>query len=173
MEKSSIALYGLTIILAIILITSFIPFNTEAPAEEKSDHFEPKITAFDKEYKKTHTLTPLGSMHEHATFHVYDNDEPIDFSAPRYHVKSMYIHVESENDQNQTGKIIHIHAQQIPLNMFFESLEMEMSQYMLYVNDKQTEYETYLPRDGDRILLTTATGEQLKKELVSLEQLTT
>lgn len=173
MEKSSIFLYGITILLAIILITSFIPFNTEKPAEEKSDHFEPKITAFDKEYIQTHTLAPLGSSHEHATFYVYNNGKLLDFSAPQYHVKSMFIHVEEENDQNYTGKIIHVHAKQIPLSMFFDSINMDMNRYTLYVNDKQTEYAVYLPRDGDRILLTTTRGEELQQQLDSVETLST
>ena len=112
----------------------------------------------------------LGSAHAHVLFKMYDEGKAADFSDPKYFVKSMFAHVEGEPD-NMNGRRIHVHATGVPLSLFFDSLEMNMDKYHLFVNSKETNYTTYVPADGDLVLLTTTQDEEkIKEELRSIQE---
>jgi len=126
-------------------------------------------------------LGPVGSTHEHVDFLVYMNDEPVDFSNPRYFVRSSFVHVESDN-VGGAGKVIHVHATGVPLNMFFESVNMRLAEdcfrmddgrmfcndgtneLRFYVNGvRNEEYGDHILRDDDKILI--SYGDYSEQEL--------
>ncbi|MEM3127006.1 MAG: hypothetical protein QW331_02980 [Candidatus Woesearchaeota archaeon] len=83
----------------------------------------------------------LGSAHIHTTL------ENLDFSDPKYNVKSKFVHVEGGD-----GKKLHFHATGVPLSLFFESIEVEFSNPAVIVNGKIVkEGLEYSPKDGDKI----------------------
>ncbi|MEM5802072.1 MAG: C2H2-type zinc finger protein [Candidatus Aenigmatarchaeota archaeon] len=120
-------------------------------------------------------IGPVGSTHEHADIAIYLKGERITPFPPKYYVKSPYIHVESGPG---AGYVIHIHAKNVPLKMFFNSLGMgfdencfKLDNGSAYCNDgintlkfyvkkegkgweQNYEYENYKPRDLDKILIT-------------------
>lgn len=62
----------------------------------------------------------LGSAHIHADFKVYIEGRALDFSIPKYQVRSQFIHVEDGN-----GDVIHTHAAGPTLGDFFKTLGMK------------------------------------------------
>ena len=109
----------------------------------------------------------IGSAHEHAAFAVKVNGEKLDFSQPKYQVRSQYIHVE-----NNDGNTLHRHATGVPLMEFFRSLGMNVtdncftlenktsycsdgnSNLEFYVNGNKTNsIANYVFSDDDRILI--------------------
>lgn len=109
--------------------------------------------------KKTH--------HYHADFKAYEKGKPIDFNQEKYFVKSKFVHVEND-PSGDSGEVLHIHAQGVPLWMFFESIEMNIKGKKLFVNGKETKYDQYVPKDGDKILLTSSDEDKISKELASV-----
>lgn len=109
--------------------------------------------------KKTH--------HYHADFKVYEKGKPIDFNQQKYFVKSKFIHVEND-PSGDSGEVLHIHAQGVPLWMFFESIEMDVKGKRLFVNGEETKHEDYISKDGDKILLTSSDEDKIKNELATV-----
>lgn len=110
---------------------------------------------------------PIGSAHEHAAFAVKINGEKLDFSQPKYQVRSQYIHVE-----NNDGNTLHRHATGVPVGEFFRSLGMNVSDSCFtlenktnycsngnsnlefYINGNKTNsIANYVFNDDDRILI--------------------
>ncbi len=136
----------------------------------------------------------LGSTHEHADIAIYLKGERITPFPPRYYVKSPYIHVEAGPG---AGYVIHIHARNVPLKMFFNSLGMSfdsncfrLDNGVSYCNDgtntlkfyikhegsdweRNYEFENYRPRDLDKILITygNESEEEIKKQQDSVTDL--
>ena len=130
---------------------------------------------------------PVGSAHVHAAFAVKLNGTQLDFSDPKYQVKSRYMHVE-----NNDGTTLHRHATGVPVNEFFRSIKMNVTNNC-FTTDNGTKYcsngkenldffvngtkvpsiANYVFNDDDRILI--AYGEnplQIKQDLDQLRQQT-
>ncbi len=130
---------------------------------------------------------PVGSAHVHAAFAVKLNGTQLDFSDPKYQVKSRYMHVE-----NNDGTTLHRHATGVPVNEFFRSIKMNITNNC-FTTDNGTKYcsngkenldffvngtkvpsiANYVFNDDDRILI--AYGEnplQIKQDLDQLRQQT-
>lgn len=128
---------------------------------------------------------PVGSAHVHAAFAVKLNGTQLDFSDPKYQVKSRYMHVE-----NNDGTTLHRHATGVPVNEFFRSIKMNVTNNC-FTTDNGTKYcnngkenldfyvngtkvpsiANYVFNDDDRILI--AYGEnplQIKQDLDQLRQ---
>ncbi len=129
------------------------------------------------------TMGLLGSAHEHARLGVYADGKAVDFSEfAEQHEEAMensgikttssFIHVHEEAPEEDTGRILHMHASGIPLWVFFESIGMEFSKdcfelnaneqfcnsesktLKFYVNGEQNNsFENYAPKDDDKILI--------------------
>lgn len=67
---------------------------------------------------------PLGSTHIHADFAIFLNGQQITPLPTRYYVRSPYIHIESGAGE---GTVIHMHATNVPLSLFFKSLGMDFT----------------------------------------------
>lgn len=116
-------------------------------------------------------------VHIHADFAVYLDNERIDFSESVYHsderaVRHPFLHLHDGD-----GDVVHIHAKQQTLADFFESLGIHIDEHCLvrgdrsycrtnnlqmFVNGKEwiQPFNTYTPRDLDRILLTNTTNPE-------------
>lgn len=110
----------------------------------------------------------LDSAHIHADFKVYYDGQAIDFSQEKYFVKSKFVHVEAEEEPKETGNVLHIHATGIPLNMFFESVALDLDAPRLFVNGEEKDFATYVPKNQDKILVTTSNDDLIKQELSSI-----
>ena len=67
-------------------------------------------------------IGPVGSTHEHLDILVYINGEPLDLNQSRYAMKSDYGHIHGGE-----GDIMHLHAINIPLSWFMESLDLSIT----------------------------------------------
>ena len=110
------------------------------------------------------TIGLLGSAHHHAGF-AWFKDGQLYVPGPEAYAKSMFIHVETERDPAKTGRILHVHATGVPLKLFFDSVGVSTAPYRLFVNGQAADLDTYAPKDGDRILVTTSGEERLAEEL--------
>ena len=129
----------------------------------------------------------LGFDHIHVDFKVYLNGEMVDFNQKKYFVKSAFAHVESEENNEETGDVLHIHAKGVPLWLFFESLGMEFSsecfklenaqfcdndnsKLRIFVNGAENnQFENYTPKSLDKILITYGDGDnEVKKQIRSI-----
>lgn len=116
----------------------------------------------------------LGSTHQHADFGIFINGQELTPLPTKYFVRSQYVHVE---DGPGAGSVLHLHATNVPLDLFFKSLGMSfdanclkldtgqqycndgdrtLKMYVKHVNgewQQNTEYENYIPRNLDKILI--------------------
>jgi hypothetical protein len=139
---------------------------------------------------RTANFGALGSTHEHTALKLFINGQTIDFSQPKYQVKSQYVHFE-----NGDGDTIHKHATGIDIGFLFETLGIRFTSECIimddgteYCNDgnntlkffvngvRNNMYNNYVLMDGDRILLSYGsegqeqTDEQLKAvEILSIK----
>ena len=67
-------------------------------------------------------IGPVGSTHEHLDILVYINGEPLDLNQSRYAMKSGYGHIHGGE-----GDIMHLHAINVPLSWFMESLDLSIT----------------------------------------------
>ncbi len=132
----------------------------------------------------TEGIGTLGSTHIHADFAVFLDGEQITPLPQEYFVASPYVHAETGPG---AGTVIHMHATNVPLKMFFNSLGMkfnsecfETSKDNKYCNDgintlkmfvrhsnitweQNSEYEKYIFQDLDKILITY--GDEAEEEI--------
>lgn len=132
----------------------------------------------------TEGIGTLGSTHIHADFAIFLNGREITPLPEQFYVASSYVHIETGPG---AGRVIHMHATNVPLKMFFKSLGMnfdsecfELSRSERYCNDgintlkmfvkhanatwKQNfEYGDYVFLDLDKILITY--GDETDEEI--------
>ena len=85
----------------------------------------------------------LGSQHIHADFKVYVNGQAVDFSDKDHMGRmrdnlpvSSFIHVDSGSPlPEKTGDVLHMHAKNVPLWMFFKSIGMKLEKDSLTLDD--------------------------------------
>ena len=115
-------------------------------------------------------IGPVGSTHEHLDVLVYIDGEPLDLNQTRYAMKSGYGHIHGGE-----GDIMHLHAINIPLSWFMESLDLsitldsinvhgmeysidENNVFILFVNGEIITNVDYTLIDEDRILVYYGSG---------------
>ncbi len=127
----------------------------------------------------TEGVGAIGSTHIHADFAIFLDGEEITPLPEQYFVASPYVHVETGPG---AGTVIHMHATNVPLKMFFDSLGMKFNPECFevggdnkYCNDgintlkmfvkhdnatweQNLEYEKYIFQDLDKILITYGDG---------------
>jgi hypothetical protein len=134
---------------------------------------------------RTANFGALGSTHEHTAFKLFINGQTIDFSQPKYQVKSQYVHFE-----NGDGDTIHKHATGVDIGFLFETLGIKFTNECIimddgteYCNDgnntlkffvngvRNNMYNNYVLMDGDRILLSYGSEgqEQVDEQLKAVE----
>lgn len=139
----------------------------------------------------------LDSSHIHADWKIYINNKPLDLSDGAHMERivsnksvSSFIHVDSGSPPpEKTGDIIHMHAKNVPLWIFFESLGMKITDRCLildsggkYCNGEKNklrmfingienkEFGNYIFKDLDKILITYGDDneEAIKKQISSI-----
>ncbi len=143
------------------------------------------------------TIGVLGSQHTHADWKIYINGkalddiflEPLsmDMSKMDNKLTSSFIHLDKGAPApEKTGDILHMHATDVPLWIFFKSVGMDFNKECLtlpdsqrfcsgngktlkfYVNGKQNnEWENYVFKDLDKILVSYGDETDLSQQLVS------
>jgi len=115
-------------------------------------------------------IGPVGSTHEHLDVLVYIDGEPLDLNQSRYAMKSGYGHVHGGE-----GDIMHLHAINIPLSWFMESIDLsitpdsidvhgmeystdENNVFLMFVNGDTITKVDYVLADEDRILIYYGSG---------------
>lgn len=127
---------------------------------------------------------PVGSTHEHVDFKVYLNSIAIDFSQPKYQVKSPLVHVEGGD-----GDVIHKHATGVKIDLFLQSLGMKLNStcfvtdtgnefcnegdktLKFYVNNQSSDiFDDYEFHDLDKVLISygNETDSQIQTQLASI-----
>ncbi len=130
----------------------------------------------------------VGSTHEHAAFKLFIHNQTIDFSQPKYQVKSPMVHFEDGD-----GTTIHKHATGVYIGFLFQTLGIKFTSECLtmdngekycndgnntlkfYVNEvRNNMYDKYVVKDNDRILLSygSESQEQIDAQLKIVEDLT-
>ncbi len=121
----------------------------------------------------TEGVGTIGSTHIHADFALFLDGNQLTPLPQQYFVASPYVHVETGPG---AGTVIHMHATNVPLKMFFNSLGMKFTSNCFEVEDKYCndvvntlkmfvkhandtwkqnyEYEKYVFQDLDKILIT-------------------
>ena len=142
----------------------------------------PYISDIEKEGKTSHASINSGTntdrnIHAHATLAVFVNGYMLNFSFSKYQNRDMLMHFE-----NGDGFTLHKHSRSTWLGPFFESLNMSLgknclvmnslsycsnfeNQLMFFVNGTENnQFEHYVPRNGDRILVSYGKPEEIRIE---------
>lgn len=77
----------------------------------------------------------LGSQHIHADFKVYVDGQALDFAKPEYFMKSSVLHVDSNQNKQDSSGVLHMHAKNVPLWLFFKSLGFSLQKDSLILAD--------------------------------------
>ncbi|MFY9299591.1 MAG: hypothetical protein WAO91_00170 [Candidatus Nitrosotenuis sp.] len=124
--------------------------------------------------------------HVHAALMVFVNGKSIDFSDAKYQNRDMLAHFE-----NGDGITLHNHSKRAWLGMFFQTLNITFAkncftldngtsycsdfdnQISFVVNGRQnSQFQHYIPKDGDRILISYGKPENVNKEIDILDFVT-
>ena len=116
----------------------------------------------------------LGSQHVHSAFKLFIHNQTVDFSQPKYQVKSQLVHFE-----NGDGDTIHTHATRVNIGYLFQTLKIQFTSECLtmdngekycndgnntlkfYVNDvRNNMYGKYEMKDNDRVVLSYGSESQ-------------
>jgi len=77
----------------------------------------------------------LGTAHNHADITVFINGLQYDFAKPEYYMKSSLLHVDNNQNIKDAGSVLHMHAKNVPMWLFFKSLGMELTKDSLTLID--------------------------------------
>lgn len=156
----AIAAISLFILASLFLIPDGLPNQT---AKKKA-----VLSGFDAQILSSGRLNQslLKAQHIHADFAVFVGGVQADFKKAEYYGKSAFLHTEPDDD-GSAGKKLHMHSTNVPLWVFFESIGMRFGRECLYTSSNEcgdvlffvngiqnSEYENYVFRDGDRLLVT-------------------
>ena len=143
------------------------------------------------------TIGILGSQHIHANWKIYIDGNLLDLS-DKSHMERMrsnlpvssFIHVDSDAPApEKTGDVLHMHAEGVPLWIFFNSIGMDFNKDCItlenkekfckdsnkklkfFVNGKESnEFENYMFNDLDKILISygNENEEEIRTQLNSI-----
>ncbi len=127
-------------------------------------------------------LGAVGSQHVHSDIKVYLDGKAIDFSQPRYQLKSQHVHMEGGD-----GDVIHVHATGVKMGYFLSTLNIKFNETCIvmdngrnycssenktlrfYVNDNANDdWENYVMQSTDRILISYGNETNLTSQLDSV-----
>lgn len=148
LPKYSVARYLFILIIAGFLVNQFIlarvnsgaisPNTQAAPAV--SSQSKMTLTAFDQNMvsklkNEGRPYPVLGTVHNHADITVFINGRQYDFAKPEYYMQSSFLHVDNNQNVEDAGSVLHMHATGVPLAWFFESLGMKIEKDSLTLAD--------------------------------------
>ena len=135
------------------------------------------------------SVGPVGSTHIHADMKVYINGVAIDFSQPKYQLRTKEVHFE-----DGIGDVVHIHATGVTLNYVLNTLDMRLSDRCITVSKKGycengvsklalmvqsadgpwitlEDPKNYLVKDEDRILISQGNPADIEQQKESVTKL--
>lgn len=148
LPKYSLSAYLFIFIIAGFLINQFLLFKVDSSTVNPKNQVAPvassslTLSSFDqsmitklKNEGKSYPI--LGSVHNHADMKVFLDDRPLNFAKSEYYMKSRLLHVDNNQNLEDAGSVLHMHAKDVPLWWFFESLDMKLEKDSLTLADGQ------------------------------------
>lgn len=77
----------------------------------------------------------LGSAHTHADLAVFVNGEKLNLAKPENYMKSSFMHLDNNQNPDDSNSVLHMHAKKVPLWLFFRSLGMNLTKTNLSFAD--------------------------------------
>lgn len=182
----SLAIFGIAFVLVAAGVFTYYFVNQAEIDSQILDNTSFKT--LEEKMAKHYGVGQFGSEHAHAALAVFVDGDKVDFSHPRFQIQSKYIHFENDNPY-----LIHKHATDVPLDMLFSSIGLEItaeciifnytvdaSKYcsdsensmVFLVNGKSvSEINLYEIRHNDRILISIGESKLVAEQLEYLEKL--
>ncbi len=79
-----------------------------------------------------------GSQHIHTDLNIYNNGQRIILAKTENYMKSSLIHLDNNQNADDSNSVLHMHATKVPLLIFFRSLGMNITKEGLTLSDGQT-----------------------------------
>src|SRR3989344_3513182 len=79
----------------------------------------------------------LGTQHIHADFKVYMNGKSLNFADNRYYMKSSFMHLDNQQNKDDAGGLLHMHATGVPLWVFLNSIGMDFNKDCITKENKE------------------------------------
>lgn len=79
----------------------------------------------------------LGTAHTHADLNIYINGERLILAKPANYMKSSFLHLDNNKNPDDANSVLHMHAKNIPLWVFFRSLGMNLTRDSLVLTNGQ------------------------------------
>lgn len=149
LPKYSLTTYLFIIIIAGFLVNQFLllrvnsgaasskgrAVSTVSPSPATLSAFDQSVVNKLKNEGKTYPI--LGSAHNHADMKVFVNGQQLNFAKSEYYMKSRLLHVDNNQNLEDAGSVLHMHAKDVPTWWFFESLSMKLGKDSLTLADGQ------------------------------------
>ena len=131
----------------------------------------------------------LGSQHIHADLKVYVDEKNLNFADNKYYMKSSFIHLDNQQNKDDAGGLLHMHATGVPLWVFFKSIGTDLNKDCITLENKEkfcndenknikffvngkgnNEFENYVFNNLDKILISygNENQEQIQNQLNSI-----
>ncbi|MCV0430518.1 hypothetical protein [Nitrosopumilus sp.] len=119
-KSKALAIFGIVFVIVAAGIFAYYFMNQSEIDSEILDNNAFKT--LEERMVEHYGVGHFGSDHVHAAIVVFINGDQIDFSHPRFQLQSKYIHFENDNEY-----LIHKHATDVPLDMLFSSIGLEIT----------------------------------------------
>lgn len=77
----------------------------------------------------------LGTAHTHADLNIYIDGERLTLAKPENFMKSSFIHLDNNQNPSDANSVLHMHAKNVPLSVFFQSLGANLTKDSLTLSD--------------------------------------
>lgn len=153
----------LTFIAILVIVLVFT--TASSPSDTISMKISKNIVSGEETSFRLEKPGKYGSAHKHLYFKTSIANRTVDFSEERFQLESKLVHFENGN-----GEILHVHAENIDLGMFLNTLDMDLNdtcvsleeefctnkthELRVYVNGRAIEKpESYVMEQDDNILV--------------------
>ena len=167
-------------ILPVIVLVGVLVYFDQNVVHHSDDEFP-----FDLPSRGDTVIVPTDEIvHNHFDFKVFLEGEEVDFDRDEFDTVNRFIHLHLENVQGD--KVVHVHARDLEIGFFFNSLGMKFSSECFETDDEQFcneekklrffvngeenfEFGEYIANDLDRILITYgSTDEEIQQQIESV-----
>lgn len=161
----------------VLLFGAFVYFDIYS---NQQNTFNQNSDTKNLELPEKYDIGPLGSDHSHSAMAIFIHGDMIDFGLESFQLKNKYVHFENHNPY-----LIHRHATGVPLEMFFDSIGIEITKECITVSEKSycdsmkffvnekpySDIASYIPNHKDRILISLGEGNDISEQLEYLKSL--
>ena len=192
-SKSTNRIFAIIAISFVIIASAFFSYYFINQNEIDSKIIQNTIQIDpERSLRNQYDIGEYGSDHAHAAIVVFIDDAKLNFGLKHFQMSSKYIHFENHNHY-----LIHRHATDVPLEMLFTSLGINVTQeciilnnhnssvnnnkfctgenkfLVVYVNGEkyQSDISKYVPEQDDRIMISLGDSKSISKHLKYLESL--